>query len=435
MIPDFLDIKTCRTVEDKAEKFRFIIILLFTFSLPYSITYSSILLILLTLLTILEFKFRKLEKIPKEVGFFLLIYLLGVLGYFYSFHKAEAGFLLERQLALLIFPVLIPFAITIDKRKVELVLQTLAISSSIAMVFLFFNLFLTIKMQIRLPLVNTVFSGAFFNHQFSKPLAIHAGYLSLYVSLSIIYLVQSFNANKSIKVKMLLVCGLLVLFLGLFFLASRNSVISTFFILLVVYPLLLVKKKTWYLLFSLILLVISFLAANRIPYLKERFSNELISDIRPLSDGTYLNYSSAEPRIERWKGALELVKKSPIFGYGTGDEVAMLKTEYIKRDLFISYMEEFNSHNQYLSYLLKNGMFGLIVFLFAFGYYCYLAIKCRDFVYFSFLLLLLIGFYTENILDANKGILFFALFNTLFGYNAIKSKASSSEINQTITQS
>jgi O-antigen ligase len=118
---------------------------------------------------------------------------------------------------------------------------------------------------------------------------------------------------------------------------------------------------------------------------------------------------------------MALVKRSPLIGYGTGDEIAMLKTQYIQKGLYISYLEDFNAHNQYLSFLLKNGVLGLAIFLMAFVYYLRLAFLNRDFMYISFLILLLIGFYTENVLDANKGILFFTFFNTLFGYEALKS--------------
>jgi len=88
----------------------------------------------------------------------------------------------------------------------------------------------------------------------------------------------------------------------------------------------------------------------------------------------------------------------------------------LKKNLFISYMENFNSHNQYLSYLLKHGILGFLLFVGAFVYYLRLGFKHRSFMYVAFLLLLLIGFYTENILDSNKGIVFFAFFNTFFGY-------------------
>jgi O-antigen ligase len=153
-----------------------------------------------------------------------------------------------------------------------------------------------------------------------------------------------------------------------------------------------------------------------IPYLNDRFYKELLIDIKPLENGTFINYNSAEPRYERWRGGFDLVRRSPLFGYGTGDEIAMLKTEYIKRGLYISYLENFNAHNQYLSLMLKHGAAGFIVFICSFLYMLRLAFRHRDFIYISFILLLLIGFYTENLLDSNKGIVFFAYFNTFLAF-------------------
>jgi O-antigen ligase len=289
----------------------------------------------------------------------------------------------------------------------------------ISICFLIIHMVYTIKKSLHLPLFDTIFSGVFFNHQFSKPIGIHAGYLSLYVSLSIFYLARAFATNISVKIRAVVITLLVILFFGLFFLASRNTIIATFFVLIFISPLFNSQKKVQYIIVCLLIFAACLLTFRNIPYLRERFSVELLTDIRPYHDGDFINYSSAEPRYERWKGAFDLIGRSPAFGYGTGDEIEMLKTEYAKRGLFISYLQDFNAHNQYLSYLLKNGIFGLLVFLAAFYYYCRLAIKTRDFIYLCFLLLLLIGFYTENILDANKGILFFALFNTLLGYNAL----------------
>ena len=126
-----------------------------------------------------------------------------------------------------------------------------------------------------------------------------------------------------------------------------------------------------------------------ITYFKNRFSGELISDIKPLNKKEYVNYSYTEPRIERWRCAFDLIKKSPLIGYGTGDEVTMLKTEYSKKGLFISYLENFNAHNQYISYLIKCGIIGFVLFLFSFFYFLYLAIKDKNFIYLSFLIILL----------------------------------------------
>lgn len=124
----------------------------------------------------------------------------------------------------------------------------------------------------------------------------------------------------------------------------------------------------------------------------------------------------------RWECAWNLIKKQPIWGYGSGDEISLLKEQYLKRKMMVSYSEEFNTHNQYIAFLLKNGIIGLIIFLLMMIYFFRLAILKKDFVYFSFLLVLSVGLITENILDTNKGIFYFAFFNTLFGYCILNEK-------------
>jgi O-antigen ligase len=413
-------IKVLSTSQDRAEQLRLILVLLFIISLPYDIFYSSIIFMTLGALTLIDISREKIRRIPRQVWIFQLVYFLGIIGYFYSYNRSAAGFLLERQLNILIMPLILPLAVKIDEQKVEWFLAALIGTSLYAICYLFVALFFKIKIELKLPLIETAMSGNFFNHQFSRPLNIHAGYLSLYVSMSIFQLMRLINRNNSVLAKTLLIICFMILSMGLLFLASRNTIIATIIILSFVYPVFCVRNKARYIIISLICLLIGFLAIRNVPYFKNRFSIELISDIKPLQNGSFLNYNTTEPRVERWKGAIALIERSPVFGYGTGDEIGMLKTEYAKRKLFISYLEEFNAHNQYLSYLIKNGIAGLCIFLFAFYYYSVLAIKRHDFIYFSFLLLLLIGFYTENILDSNKGIIFFAFFNTIFGYNALK---------------
>jgi O-antigen ligase len=168
----------------------------------------------------------------------------------------------------------------------------------------------------------------------------------------------------------------------------------------------------------IISLTIIFFYYNQIDYYRERFSTNFINDVIS-SENSNFSLEDVEPRVKRWASALELVNKSPIIGYGTGDEILMLKSTYFEKEYYISYKEGFNAHNQYLSYIIKNGFIGLIIFLFSFIYFLFLSIKQKDFIYLSLLIILVIGFLTENILDANKGILFFAFFNTFFAYNCL----------------
>lgn len=400
----------------KSERLRFLLILLFVFSLPFDRFYSTVILMLLIVCTFIDVSVEKIKQIPRQIWIFQAVFFLTCLGYGYSYNKHEAGFMLEKQLAILAFPLILPLAVRLTPERIRPVMISLTVGSLISILYLFINVVYIILLG-NLPF-SLIFSKEFFNHGFSAPLEIHAGYLSLYISFSIIFLLGELVAHKQISRRLFLIACLSVLTAGLFFLASRNSIITTVLVICIIFPLFHVKRKLLFYSIISALLISVFFVVHNVNYLNERFSSDMITDIN--SDLAEYNFDGAEPRIERWKAALELFPGSPLIGYGTGDEIGMLKTKYVEKQLFISYLESFNAHNQYLSYLLKNGIIGLIAFLAAMCYYLMIAIRARHFIYISFLISMMIGFFTENILDANKGIYFFALFNTLLGYTLLK---------------
>lgn len=407
----------------KSEKLRFLLILLFVFSLPFDRFYSTVILMLLIICTFIDISIKKIKQIPKQIWIFQAVFFLTCLGYAYSYNKHEAGFMLEKQLAILAFPLILPLAVNLTPERIRPVMISLAASSLLSILYLFLNIIYVILLG-NLPF-SLIFSKEFFNHGFSAPLDIHAGYLSLYISFSIIFLIGELVTQKKVSRKLFLIACLGILTAGLFFLASRNSIISTVLVICIIFPLFHIKRKLLFYSIISALLVSVFFAVHNVSYLNERFSSDMITDIN--SNLAEYNFEGAEPRIERWKAALELIPKSPLIGYGTGDEIGILKAKYVEKELFISYLESFNAHNQYLSYLLKNGIIGLILFLAAMGYYLIIAIRARNFIYISFLISMMIGFFTENILDANKGIYFFALFNTFLGYTLLKAYKNSTD--------
>lgn len=407
----------------RREHLRFNLLLLFVFTLPFDILYSNITLFLLVTTTLLDFKIEKIRQIPRQVWIFQMIYFLSVAGYFYSSHKHAAGFLLERQLAILLIPLLLPLAVSINEKRKRQLLTVFLLSAVSTILFLLLNAFLVVR-ELQLPFTQ-IFSKEFFNHRFSAPIGIHAGYLSMYVAVSIIYGLQQIKESTSKKRMMFLGGCLAVLCCGMVFLASRNMLLSTILVAGFIFPFYYAKHKLLYITGVIVLLGLGFVAIYNIPYLKKRLISEFIGDIKSVRETA--NIDVIEPRIERWQCAMHLVAKSPVLGYGSGDEIPMLKVEYIKRGLYISYLEEFNAHNQYLSYVLKNGIIGLLIVIATFGYFVQLAYRRKDFMYLSFLIIVLIGFFTENILDANKGIYFFALFNTFLGYTLLKANKNSTE--------
>lgn len=405
----------------RTERLRFLLLTLFACSLPYHIFYSQVILGVLVLATLLDLQRKKLKTIPKQVWVFTGLYLLGLLGYIYSTDKKEAGLLLERQLAILLIPFALPLALDLTRARREKILLAFSWSNAITVVFLLLQVLYTVVSS-HLPL-RAIFSDIFLNHQFSRPIGIHATYMSLYASLSLVYQVHRFFTQSSRRQKTIsfLLAGILLT--GLLFLASRTILTATFIILVFIMPLFTVRRKLLYMTVAVGIVIAATGLVARVDYFKKRFGKELVKDLYASPGNMKVEGTSAEPRIERWKGAIALIKRSPLIGYGTGDEIKMLKIMYAQRLLVISLYSDFNAHNQYLSYALKNGLIGLAFFLATFGYFLYLGIRHKDVMYVAFTSLLLIGFVTENILDSNKGIFFFALFNTLFAYILLKEHA------------
>jgi O-antigen ligase len=107
---------------------------------------------------------------------------------------------------------------------------------------------------------------------------------------------------------------------------------------------------------------------------------------------------------------VELIKQSPVIGYGTGAEIEVLKEKYFEKKLYLSYLSEFNAHSQYLSFLLNLGMIGCGLFIFILCYGFYWAIKEKDILLISFLVIISVTAISEDILNLNKGIFFYGFF-------------------------
>lgn len=404
-------------VNSKLEQIRFILVNLFVFFLPFDRFYTTLILFLLITTTLIDLNKEKIKSIPRQFWIYQLVFWISLSGYFYSYHKGDAGFLIERQLIIFVFPLLIPLAINVTKDRLNVVLTTFVISCASTIVLLFCIALYTL-IRVDLP-VSHLFSSAFFNHKFSAPIDIHAGYLSMYISLSLIYLLTRLS-TKVISHKIVLVITLFILMVGLLFLASRNILIYTVIIILLFYPFFYVKRRIRFFIISLFLISIGSIFITSNQFLRKRFSISLVEDIN--FNKTKLNIEEIEPRSQRWLLGIELFKASPLIGHGTGEEIKQLKKGYEQKGFAISYLNNYNVHNQYLSILIKHGVLGLTLFLFAFYYYFKISFRSKHFMYFVFLFGICFAFITENVLDSNKGIFFFALFNTLFGYTILASE-------------
>ena len=200
--------------------------------------------------------------------------------------------------------------------------------------------------------------------------------------------------------------------MGLLQLSSRAVFIALLLVINLVFPFLLFRgrSRVRFIITSLLLSAVIILALAKIDSFKVRYINDLKKDL----GGKMSLVEIDEPRIARWEVIAKLIKISPVIGYGTGSEKQLLQETYFREKLYNSYINEFNSHSEYLSLLLKMGIIGLALFIYVLfsGYLD--AWKKRNLCFLGFLILITVVGVSENVLDLNKGIFFYSFFFSLF---------------------
>jgi hypothetical protein len=385
-------------------------LLAFLLFLPFDRLYSELVLISLTAQTLILLPGKKKPRLMPALFLPAALYILTVLGSLYSEDKKQALTDCEKQLALILFPLIFSLiSIDIEKYKTRL-LKGFGLICTLLVLYLFYDAVRTIRYN-HLP-ISEILNTPFTNHNFSLPLGLHATYFSMFIALSLAsYLYIGIHSpDRSTKVWCGIVC--LILFAGLLQLASRSVFLATLIILNAAIPYFLLRGKTKrkYILISLFLSgsVIALFAISG--SFKSRYLIRLRQDLTV--KGVPQNLS--ESRMRRWYYMGELIRQRPLAGHGSGTEVKLLKKNYFDHKLYNSYLHELNADNQYISFLLKQGILGLLVYLaILFTGFRY-SIRAKDFLFCSFLIIIAVVSFSENILDVNKGIFFFGFFFPFF---------------------
>ena len=289
-------------------------------------------------------------------------------------------------------------------------MEIFGLSCTITILYLYFDAFRIIH-YFHLSWSSLFLAGNFINHNFSAPVGLHATYLSMYAALSISTFLFLFSRNPGLK-NLKYIFYSLILLAGFIQLSSRSVFVSMGIIIVVGVPALLLqgKKKLQFFMASILGSVLIFLFITQVASFKKRYINDLEND---LSENSASDYQS-ESRIARWGLEWELIQKFPFTGYGTGSEKDILKEKYFENKFYLSYLFELNAHNQYLSFLINTGIAGLLLYLYVLYFGFEQAIKRRDFLLLSFMIIITVVSISENILDVNKGVLFYAFFYSFF---------------------
>jgi len=125
------------------------------------------------------------------------------------------------------------------------------------------------------------------------------------------------------------------------------------------------------------------------------------------------NGHSVLQRWEFWKTGWSIAKANPLFGVGTGDVKVSFRKAYEDNHSPLQPQFRLRAHNQYLTMWITYGVVGLIIFVMILVWPLFHGYR-NDPNYIMFFILATLSFLTEDTLESQAGVMFFAFFYTLF---------------------
>lgn len=408
-----------------ANKISYYHLMLFLLSLPFDRFYSHLILISFAIHTIIHIKKNRIKPVfTWRTAVLQSVFFVTLLSTIYAVRSAGAFAEWELCLPVLLFPLLFCFNSFDFKKYRPQLLLAFALGCTATILYLYTDAFLTMRYY-KLPL-SSIISPGFTNHNFSQPLDMHATFFSLQIALSLVYLLSKLISQRlspTDRIVFSTCCAVLVM--GIIQLSSKSVFVVLFLVINVAFPYFLLQgaRRKQYVMVSVFISCIAIIGIFNSHTFKDRYWSQLKEDLSPSFAG-----QTVEPRIERWKIAAEIIIQSPVIGHGAGSEIALLREKYFGKKYFSSYLHRLNAHNEYLSFLIKSGILGLGVYLATLTYGFKKAVRKGDAVFFSFMVLIALVSFSENILDMDKGVMFYSFFLSFFVFAAEQSEIANISI-------
>ena len=318
--------------------------ILLGFSIPISVAFTNILIVAYSLIWIFEGDFpKKIKEIKsvKWISSLLLLISFYFLGMLYGDMHNDYSYVIKRVLLLLFF---IPIVISELKPKTYiLALHAFLISNLTSAI---------VAVGINYDFINPIFDNsaitAFLKYNYHNIL------LSFSALLSFLMFLKSKSKYSSLYIVLILIYSF-----SIFNEAGRAGQlkINLFFVCHAIF--LLRSQFKFSILIILFLIIINFFSYKNSSIFKHRVDH-LTHIVQ--NDGQKKNKNSVEKDIRYLftKTGLELIRKKPIFGYGTGSFSSVFKLE---TETSYDLNKHKTPHNNYLYILFELGFIGLIFFL------------------------------------------------------------------------
>ncbi len=244
------------------------------------------------------------------------------------------------------------------------------------------------------------FEWIYSNWNLVKPIGVHPNYFALLIVILVLAIIKTEELKFLRKNKLKLILLLIPFFLFLFELSSRVAILA--FVLVIIVSVLQNRSRKKGILIGLFIVGLIVLSV-KFDYLGNKFSG--------LVDG---RGNIKVERIQRWDFIIREFKKEDklILGVGSGDTEEIYTRAYINGNFKTALIEGYNAHNQFVEFLVSNGFFGLLVFVWVLLFFA-LKTKLKGEALSFFITIVLLSF-IESFLGRAKGVFIFSFFISFF---------------------
>lgn len=244
----------------------------------------------------------------------------------------------------------------------------------------------------------------------------HASYFSMYLVFAVSNILYFFLVHRTVQgfwKKTIHVLMLLYLMVFIILLSSKAGLLILLAVILFYAALLVFRYKRWYsgIMFLAVALISLLIGLILLPHAAERIS-QAEKDISS-KDTLQNSGKSTADRIMIWKASVNILKQHYLFGVGTGDVKDELMAEYRKENAIQALEQKLNAHNQYIQTFLALGIGGLAILILMIFFPALKSFRNDDYIYFVFLIIIILSFAFESMLETQAGVIFYAFFNTL----------------------
>ncbi|MBW2961520.1 O-antigen ligase family protein [Mesonia aestuariivivens] len=370
----------------------------------YSLSSQALILFIIAWLGINSFS-EKIVLFKKNIKNILLlstIFFVMLVGMLYTKDFLEGLGQLKDKLPFLLFPILLATSPSFLFNKKYNFIKLFSVSVVLMAIFSL------------LKSLYIFFSGMgdyFIYEKLSIVLNKHTTYYSLYCVIAISYFLYDLLYLKKTSKTFSIVC-IIFLLLFIYLLSVRIAIIALMLITVYYVKTTITQKKEKF--FLSILIVASLLSTLL-------FSSNYVSRFESIHNNPEKLAENNEfnTRLIHWKSALETLSGIDyMIGKGTGDGKENLYKQYLKNDFKAGYQRKYNAHNQYIEFLMANGLIAILAYICLLLMTLVYSIRINDI--FGILVVLLFTIYslTESILERQSGIFIVALLcNLLFFSN------------------